>query len=84
MIGRATTDLSGSDGSNVSVYLDRVFVSLVCMFEGQLNHDVYLYRHHFQHLNRSGVYLDLAANHAKLISNTYFMDTVSSQRSRDA
>jgi FkbM family methyltransferase len=43
-------------------------------FFGQLNHDAYLYMHHFRHLNRAGVYLDLAANHAKLISNTYFLD----------
>jgi FkbM family methyltransferase len=29
---------------------------------------------HFRHLGRPGVYLDLAANHAKEISNTYFLD----------
>jgi hypothetical protein len=44
-------------------------------FFGQLNHDVYLYVHHFARLARRGVYLDLASNHAKLISNTYWLDT---------
>lgn len=41
----------------------------------QLNHDYFLYENHFKHLGRPGVYLDLAANHAKEISNTYVFDT---------
>lgn len=43
-------------------------------FFGQLNHDLYLWKYHWSLLKRTGVYLDLAANHAMHISNTYFLD----------
>lgn len=40
----------------------------------QFGQDYYLYKHHFQFLKRRGVYLDIAANDAIVISNTYFFD----------
>jgi FkbM family methyltransferase len=40
----------------------------------QHHQDVYLYTKHFAHLQRKGVYWDVAANDAIEISNTFFMD----------
>jgi FkbM family methyltransferase len=66
-------------GSPMSAPIPREALDDLCndgapAFFGQLNHDAYLYMHHFRHLNRSGIFLDLAANHAKRISNTYFLE----------
>lgn len=36
--------------------------------------DYYLYTRHFKYLSRPGVYLDIAANHAVAVSNTFFFD----------
>lgn len=43
-------------------------------FFSQDGEDYYLYTRHFSKLNRAGVYVDIAANDATDISNTYFMD----------
>lgn len=43
-------------------------------FFGQLNHDWYLWKHHWSRMSRPGLYLDVAANHAMELSNTYFLD----------
>lgn len=36
--------------------------------------DYYLYTRHFKYLSRPGIYLDIAANHAVAVSNTFFFD----------
>lgn len=40
----------------------------------QFLQDFYLYNWHFKYLSRPGVYVDIAANEATEISNTYFFD----------
>lgn len=40
----------------------------------QFHQDYYLYTRHFKHLKRSGTYMDVAANDAVGISNSYFFD----------
>lgn len=40
----------------------------------QYHQDFYLFKHHFMHLKRPGVYADIATNHPYHISNTYFFD----------
>lgn len=40
----------------------------------QMKQDFYIYTTHFRYLNRSGVYLDVAANDPIGISNTFFFD----------
>lgn len=40
-------------------------------FFGQFGQDAWLYSQHFRHLRRPGVFLDVAANEAFDISNTY-------------
>lgn len=40
-------------------------------FYGQFGQDAWLYSQHFRHLQRPGVFLDVAANEAFDISNTY-------------
>lgn len=45
----------------------------VLMFS-QFHQDYYLYENHFKYLNRSGLYLDIAANDAVAISNSVFFD----------
>lgn len=43
-------------------------------FHSQFSQDYYLYMHHFQFLQRPGVYLDVAANEPIHISNTWVFD----------
>ena len=43
-------------------------------FVSQDNQDWVLYASMFRHMPRRGVYLDLAANHPKWISNSFFLD----------
>lgn len=43
-------------------------------FQSQFSQDYYLYTHHFRHLRRAGVYLDVAANEPVRISNTWVFD----------
>lgn len=45
----------------------------VLMFS-QFQQDYYLYENHFKYLNRTGIYLDIAANDAIAISNSVFFD----------
>lgn len=40
----------------------------------QFSQDYYLFKHHFKHLKRTGTYMDVAANDAVGISNSYFFD----------
>lgn len=44
-------------------------------FFSQFGQDEWLWTHHFRHLRRRGVFVDLAANHPIHISNTYFFES---------
>lgn len=44
-------------------------------FFSQFGQDEWLFSHHFRHLQRPGIFVDLATNDAISISNTYFLET---------
>lgn len=45
------------------------------MTMSQYLQDYYLYKYHFQYLDRRGVYVDVAANHGVDLSNSFFFDS---------
>jgi len=65
------------DGS-LGVWCDHMKAHMPCGkrtgFTSQYGQDKSLWEHHFKSLSRPGVYVDVAANHYKRASNTYFFD----------
>lgn len=62
------------DGTR-DTYKDPVYANAVSGgFTSQNRQDSLMWRHVFSRLGRRGVYLDVAANHFKRVSNTFFYD----------